>query len=238
MLNRLLSACASRIKGDEYRLDTRIPDGYLLGVAVARITMRLRGFMRFPIRTTHPFIGKRVTLRAKSGMSFGAGVTLADGSLVDALSIRGVRFGDNVSIGRNTRIECTGNLRTLGAGIDVGDNTGLGSDCYYGCAGGIAIGANTIVGNNVSFHSENHVIDHSDRPIRLQGVTHIGITVGENCWLGARCTVLDGAVIEDGCVFAAGAVITAGRYERDGIYAGVPARRIRSRLTTTASKAS
>jgi acetyltransferase-like isoleucine patch superfamily enzyme len=136
-----------------------------------------------------------------------------------------------VSVGRNTRIECTGNLQTLGVGIRVGNNVGLGTDSFYGCAGGISIGDDTIIGNYVTFHSENHEASRADVPIRLQGVTHAGITVGKNCWLGAKTTVLDGAVIEDGCVFAAGSVVTAGHYPANTIYGGVPARSIRGRVS-------
>jgi acetyltransferase-like isoleucine patch superfamily enzyme len=38
--------------------------------------------------------------------------------------------------------------------------------------------------------------------------------------------VLPGAVVESGCVVAAGAVVT-GHCLADGVYAGVPARRLR-----------
>jgi acetyltransferase-like isoleucine patch superfamily enzyme len=171
-----------------------------------------------------------VTIRHRGRLSFGTGATFADGVVIDALSVDGVRLGDNVAVGRNTRIECTGSLRTLGRGIVVADNVGLGTDSFYGCAGGITIGPDTIVGNFVSFHSENHNVSGTDVPIRLQGETHQGIVVGSNCWFGARCTVLDGATIEDGCVFAAGSVVTAGHYMRDSIYGGVPARLLKSRV--------
>ncbi|MBX7275810.1 hypothetical protein K2E95_08630 [Pseudomonas sp. ERGC3:01] len=56
-----------------------------------------------------------------------------------------------------------------------------------------------------------------------------GIQIGNNCWIGAKVTVLDGVVLEDGCVVAAGAVLKAGRYAANSIYAGVPAKRIKER---------
>lgn len=85
---------------------------------------------------------------------------------IHALSTDGVKFGNGVSVGEYTRIECTGSLRHLGKGMIVGDNVGLGSDCFYGCAGGIEIGSDTIVGNFVSMHSENHVFFNLTTPIR------------------------------------------------------------------------
>ena len=224
-----LSRYISKIKGSDFRLDERIGVGYLAGVVRERVFMKLRGLLRFPVRSNRPFVGAGASIRSKNNLQFGTGVTFGHGSYVDALSIDGVHLGDNTSIGRNTRIECTGSLRTLGKGLSVGSNVGLGTDCLYGCAGGITIGDDTIIGNYVTFHSENHQIASDDLPIRLQGVTHQGITIGKNCWIGAKATILDGANIGDGCVVAAGSVVIAGEYPANTIYGGIPAKRLKAR---------
>jgi maltose O-acetyltransferase len=52
------------------------------------------------------------------------------------------------------------------------------------------------------------------------------VSVGNGSWLGTGVTVLPGVTIGEGCVIAAGAVVTAD-CAPDGLYAGVPARRIR-----------
>ncbi len=230
MLSKLLSHYASRIKGGKYTLDDRIPPAYLVRVMRERGLMKIRGMLAFPRRKHRPFIGDHVTIKAKGKLTLGPGVTFGPGSYVDALSTEGVHLGSNVSIGRNTRLECTGNLQTLGIGISVGNNVGLGTDCFYGSAGGISIGDDTVIGNLVTCHSENHSFVDADTPIRLQGVTHSGIVIGSNCWIGAKATILDGAVIGDGCVIAAASVVTAGKYTPNGIYAGTPAKLIKSRL--------
>lgn len=229
MLAKLLSKYISKLKGQEYQIDERIPSSYLLSLSTKRLTMKIRGLFSGIKSKSTPFIGKGVTIKARSKFSMGYGVSVGDGCYIDALSADGILFGDNVSVGPKTKIECTGNLQHLGKGLKVGDNVGLGSDNFYGCAGGIVIGADTIVGNFVSFHAENHV--HSDlyKPIRLQGVTHQGIVVGNNCWIGAKSTILDGAIINDGCIIAAGALVKAGTYEQNGIYGGVPAKLIKYR---------
>lgn len=229
-LGRALSRRISRIKGADYEVDPRIRGPYLVSVSLERLLMRLRGMTRFPFRPHPPFVGSQARFRSRSDLHFGRGVTFGRGCYVDAASAEGVWLGDNASVGRNTRIEGTGSLRALGRGLRVGDNVGLGTDTLYGCAGGITVGDDTIVGNFVSFHSENHRIDDASTPIRLQGVTHAGISVGRNCWIGSRVTVLDGATIEEGCVIAAGSVVIAGTYARDGVYGGVPARLLRKRL--------
>ncbi|QAV29791.1 acyltransferase [Micrococcus luteus] len=50
--------------------------------------------------------------------------------------------------------------------------------------------------------------------------------VGEGCWLGAHAVILPGVTVAPGCVVAAGAVVTKDTAP-DGLYAGVPARRVK-----------
>ena len=58
--------------------------------------------------------------------------------------------------------------------------------------------------------------------IREQGVTHKGIKIGNNCWIGAGAVFLDGAEIGDGCVVAANAVVTK-KFLSNVVLAGMPA---------------
>lgn len=148
--------------------------------------------------------------------------------ILNALSIEGIEFGNGVSIGRGTSIECTGSIRQLGKGLKVGNNVGLGDMCHYGCAGGIEIGDDTIVGIYVTMHSENHVFTDRELPIRMQGVSHRGIKIGSGCWIGAKATILDGSVIGNDCVIAAGAVVS-GVFPNNCIIGGVPAKIIKYR---------
>ena len=224
-----LSTLVTKLKGRTYRIDPGISPTYLGLVTLDRIAMRVRGAVRFPLRRDRPFVGRGVSLRAKNLIQCGPNVTLADRSRIDAMSRDGVKLGANTSLGRFSRIECTGNLQYLGAGFTAGANVGLGTDCFYGAAGGIEIGDDTIIGNLVTMHSENHNAEVVDVPIRDQGVRHEGIRIGRGCWLGTKVTVLDGARLGADSIVAAGAVLTAGDYPAGGIYGGVPARLIRMR---------
>src|SRR4051812_8323411 len=156
-LRRWVVRRAEAVRGRPLSLDERLGVGDLLGVLVERGLMATRGVTRFPGRSPRPFVGRGVRLRSKRRLVIGRGVTLGHGCLVDATSVEGVRLGNGVSVGRNTRIECTGSVATLGRGLVVGDGAGLGADSFYGCAGGVRIGADSIIGNYVSFHSEDHV---------------------------------------------------------------------------------
>ncbi len=105
----------------------------------------------------------------------------------------------------------------------------MGASCFYGCAGGITIGDDTIFGNFISLHSENHNYSDLDIPIRLQGVNRQGISIGKDCWIGAKATILDGVKIGNGCIVATGAVVTKGSYPDFSILGGVPAKIISKR---------
>ncbi|MHA3703888.1 DapH/DapD/GlmU-related protein [Jatrophihabitans sp. YIM 134969] len=228
-LTRVLDARISRLKGGDYRLDPALAPADLLGEVGRRAVMRVRGRVAFPRRPHPPFVAAGARFVHRGKLHFGRGVTFGRDSHVDALSREGVRLGDNVNVGPRTRIEATGQLQHLGVGMVVGDDVGLGTDCFYGCAGGIEIGPDTIVGNWVGMHSENHRFERRDVPVREQGVTHQGIVVGRDCWIGAKVTVLDGVRLGDGAVVAAGAVLVAGDYPGHAVYGGVPARRIAER---------
>lgn len=50
--------------------------------------------------------------------------------------------------------------------------------------------------------------------------------IGNDCWIGAKATILDGTVIGDHCIVAAGAVVK-GVFPDNVIIGGVPARIIK-----------
>ena len=229
MLTRILNRFIANLKGYEYKIDQRIPATYLFHYCLWRLTMLLNGALSNIPNRGQFFLSPSAKVRMKTKIKLGRAVTIDYGCRIDALSQIGIVLGNNVTVGRKTIIECTGNLQSLGLGMVAGNNVGLGTDSFYGCAGGIYIGDNTIIGNYVSFHSENHVFEAWDVPIKMQGVVRKGIRLGKNCWVGAKSTILDGAVVEDNCVIAAGSVVTAGLYTSGGIYGGVPAKLIKRR---------
>lgn len=58
---------------------------------------------------------------------------------------------------------------------------------------------------------------------------HIPVTVGNDVWIGARATILDGVHIGDGAIVAAGAVVVKDVAPFE-VVGGVPARRLRMRF--------
>lgn len=229
-MRKSLNYIISRLKKEQYELNPEIPLSYLLSISAYRLLMLIRGLFTFCRKAGLFFRGPRCIIRCKSKLVIGKNVTIGRGCYIDALSTRGILIGNNSSFGKSCIVECTGNLKYLGKGLVIGNHVGIGSGSFLGCAGGLEIGDDTIIGNYVSFHSENHNYSDSEVPIRLQGVNHQGIKLGKNCWVGAKVTFLDGVTVEDGCIIAAGALLLKGVYSKNSIYGGVPAKFIKKRV--------
>lgn len=212
-------------------IDARIGSGYILGLCRKYGFMMVRGrlfSLGSPSIGKNVFVGRGFKALTKKDLSIGENAKIHDGVYIDALSRDGVVIGDHVVIGRNSRIECTGSIRNIGKGIRIGDRSTFGSDCFFGAAGGIEIGTDVVAGQYVRFHSENHNFDDLDTLIKDQGVTHEGIKIGNNCWIGAGAVFLDGAELGDGCVVAANAVVTK-KFPANSVIGGIPAKVIRER---------
>lgn len=227
MIRRLINHTVSLMKGERFELDPQIPLGYLLSFFLNKGWMCICGMWK--LRTMkRVFVHYSSTIKCRSRIYSMQNLSIDRGCYIDALSSEGIYFGYNVSIGKYTTIECTGTLKSLGKGLKVGSRVGLGTHGFFGCAGGIEIGDDTIFGNYVSLHSENHNFQDRNIPIRLQGVKRKGIIIGKDCWIGAKVTILDGTVIGDGCIVAAGAVVR-GYIPPYSIIGGIPAKVIKSR---------
>lgn len=94
-----------------------------------------------------------------------------------------------------------------GAGVRIGDRSGLGRNCRV--YGPVEIGREVMVGPEVSFLSENHRFDRLDEPIGWQGKTALAPPrIEDGAWIGLRATVLPGRVVGAGAVVGACSVVT------------------------------
>lgn len=232
VINRL----AQSIRGSSYAIDPSIPVRDIFRISLSRLSYLIRSFMFFGYSPrSRVFIGPGVSISSKKLLKLSGCVTIGKNSTIAALSKTGIQLGKNVSIGEYCRLEASGTITDIGLGIVIGDNTGIGSHSFVGGAGGVQIGSDVIMGQWVSFHPENHNHEDLEKPIRLQGVNRKGIFIGDDCWIGAKATFLDGAHVGRGCVIAAGAVVR-GPIPPYSIAGGVPARVIRSRKSPQAAQ--
>lgn len=85
----------------------------------------------------------------------------------------------------------------------------------------IVIGERCDIGHEVSFVTGSH--DPGPASRRAGPEKALPISIGDGCWIGARCTLLGGATIGAGTIVAAGAVVV-GTLPPNVLAAGVPAR--------------
>ena len=231
-LQAIVECLVRRLKGDpSYCIAGAYTVHQLAAVLWQRGRQLLRGFA-LPMRARgvrQPvFRGRRVVVEHAYALTSGPGLILEDGAVIHALSRDGIRLGRNVTIGRSAVLTCTGALSNLGVGIRIGDRSAIGAGSFVGGQGGISIGDDVIIGPGLRIFSENHNYDSLDRPIRAQGETRLGVTIADDCWIGASVLILDGVSVGKGCVIAAGAVVTRNILPFT-VSAGVPARPVRSR---------
>lgn len=95
-------------------------------------------------------------------------------------------------------------------------------------SGKVRCGDHVRIASHVSIVGFNHGYDDPSVPIHKQAHETLGITIGDDVWIGANAVILDGVTIGEGAVIAAGATVT-----RDvpplTVVAGVPAKPVRKR---------
>ena len=123
----------------------------------------------------------------------------------NATIVGDVVMGDNCSVWFNTVIR--GDVHSIRIGSNVNIQDGAIVHCTYKKAP-------VSIGNNVS-------IAHA-------AIIH-GCTIHDNVLIGMGAIVMDGVVIESNCIIAAGAVVSQNTLVESGsVYAGVPAKKIKS----------
>lgn len=138
-----------------------------------------------------------------------------------ALRWAGVEVGSGTLIG--------GSIKLVGSSspskhLVIGRGCWINAGCHFDASAPLQIGHGVSLAQQVMLLTETHEIGP---PSRRAGTLRSGpITVGNGCWLGARCIILPGVSVGDGAVIAAGAVVTRD-VEPNTVVAGVPARLVR-----------
>ncbi|HET6454757.1 MAG TPA: DapH/DapD/GlmU-related protein [Armatimonadota bacterium] len=171
-------------------------------------------------------IGRNVCIRHPGRIHIGKGVVIDDNVVLDAKgdSDEGITIGDAVILGRNTIVSCKG------GSIEIGDNTNISANCMLISETRLSIGSNVLIaGMCYIIAGGNHSIERTDIPIIAQPMIQKGgVTVEDNCWLGANVTVLDGVTIGRDSVVGAGSLVNMDIPEF-AIAVGAPARVVRNR---------
>lgn len=218
-------------RNPDFKFDENVSVAVLLSLLIIKLLSLIRA-QKLWLHAKKPnkiFLGKRVQFFNIRNMHFGKWVQIGDYAYLSALGKGRLTLGNNVTIGSFSKIIISTSFNNLGKFIEIGNNVGIGDFAHLGGAGGLKIGDDSIIGSNLSCHPENHIFDHINELIRKQGVTREGISIGKNCWIGAKVTILDGVEIGDNCIVAAGAVLTKS-FPDNSVIGGVPAKIIKMRV--------
>lgn len=108
-----------------------------------------------------------------------------------------------LSIGKN--VEINHNVTIWGDSVIIGDHSQINPNTAV--YGNVKIGEGVMIAPNCMVAGGNHKFNDISIPIRFSGSTSIGITIGDNVWIGANCVIVDGVTIEEGSVIGAGSVV-------------------------------
>ena len=122
----------------------------------------------------------------------------------------------------------------------------MGDDCsvWYGAVlrgdvGAIRIGDRVNIQDNAVLHAtyqKSECIIGNDVSIGHCANVH-GAVIGNDVIIGMGAIVMDHTVVPDGTIIAAGAVVPANQVLEPGIYAGIPARKIKDASEAIQAKA-
>ena len=140
--------------------------------------------------------------------------------------------GSTIVIGPEVYIDSFVKFKAAGGlgDILIGAGTQINSGCVLYIGNGISIGENVSIAANCVLAPTNHKFESAKIMIQRQGFKKSkgGIHIGDDVWIGALTSVLDGATLGNGCVIGASSLVR-GELEEFGVYVGNPLRKIASR---------
>ena len=113
--------------------------------------------------------------------------------------------------------------------LRVGKHFGCNTGTYINAVGEITLGDYVLIGSNVTISSGMHAIDGREPPIFARPAIPKPIAIEDDVWIGAGAVIMPGITLRRGTVIGANSVVTLDT-EEYGVYAGAPAKRIRSRI--------
>lgn len=140
-----------------------------------------------------------------------------------------VMYGGTITLGDYCELRRGSQLLSYGGNIIVGHHSSINPYTVVYGQGNIRIGNYVRIAAHCTLIPSNHVFADYSKPICEQGLINRGIVIEDDVWIGTGVRILDGVVVSTGCVVGAGSVVTHST-EPYGIYVGVPAKKIKSRV--------
>lgn len=228
---KIIQLIINKIKGSEdYVFQKNLNLSDIINIVFLRSLQLIRGsFLKIFLWNIRGllFLGRNVKIDFKRYIYSGKNLILEDRVYINGLSKNGIHFGENCTVGREAIILSTGVIRNIGEGIKIGSNSAIGARNFISGQGGINIGSHVIMGPDVRIFSENHNFLNTSKIIKNQGENRKGVVIGDNCWIGANVTILDGVNLGNNSIIAAGSVVNQS-FKSNVLIGGIPAKSLKN----------
>lgn len=154
-------------------------------------------------------VGMNVLISTRASIYNANMISIGDNSRIDDFCL----ISGKVTIGRNVHVAAFSNVAGGEEGITLGDFSGLA----YGC--------------HVFSQSDDYsgdTLTNPTVPTEFKSVLKKGVKISNHVIIGTNSIVFPGVTIAEGCSIAAMSLINKDT-EEWGVYAGIPARRIKNR---------
>jgi acetyltransferase-like isoleucine patch superfamily enzyme len=138
------------------------------------------------------------------------GRNLHTGCFVHWITGKGdIVLGDNVTLDGKSNIAFAARYSDHPT-LQIGDNTGIGHNCFFTVGKLISIGRNCILSGDISImdssgHNADPVTRLASKPPEAEDVRPVVIRDG--VWIGKHCIIFPGVKIGEGSVISAGSVV-------------------------------
>lgn len=202
-----------------------------------RIKSVMKWMLRIWFHITHPFAkvvcGRNVLLRGvRINSNGGVYIYLGNDVSVNHMQVLATGKNNRVIIHEGCKL-CNLTCWMEGDGnvIEIGANTIIhGATQLAACDGStINIGQNCLFSHDIYVRTtDSHsILDDSGRRINMEE----DITIGNHVWIGMQSLILKGVTIPDNCIVGARSTVTKTYFESNSIVAGSPARTIRQNIS-------
>jgi acetyltransferase-like isoleucine patch superfamily enzyme len=140
--------------------------------------------------------------------------------------------GSKIIIGKGAVIDSFVKIKPVGGigNVEIGDNAYINACTVIFSGNGVKIGKGVLIAPCCVLAPVNHEYKNKSKTILEQRFAKSkgGIVIGDDVWIGANSTILDGAEIENGVVVGANSIVS-GKLEAYCIYVGNPLKKIGKR---------
>lgn len=153
-----------------------------------------------------------------------------------SITPHGLEVKGHVHLGKGVVLRSNIIMRTHKRGrIELGDDVEVGDYTLFIADDFVRVGKGSFVGPHCVLRDTNHTFQGSDVHWRLLPHISQGITIGEGCYVGARCYIMPGVRVGDGAVIAPASIVTKDVGPNE-IWAGAPVARMVAHRTDPAKR--